>query len=517
LTQLPPARARNNTKVVGRNFIFMGLEVVIMLASTMITAVFIARIIGPTRLGYYNLVMYVTMITSSVGSLGIPLTTFKYMGEFLGAEKKELARAVFVYSLRAQTVIASILSAAGMIVVFTIVPPQNRVYSVLLVLCMVPGMVTFVPSQANTAAESSAFNTRAAFIAQLTYVIAVSLSLLLGWGLVGIATGLFLSRIAELVAKIVPVFRSMATVPRCSVPPEIRRRMFTFSGLSTGLMLLQIVVWGPSDIVLLKLLQSDIRQVTFFSFCFSVADQLMRVPQTFATAISATQMAEYGRDKTSLFKLTSHAAMYVLMGALPLLIGVACVAGPFIRVVYGPQYLPAIPVLVMVALLSIPRAVLSPAQTLLYATEDLGFILKCGCVAGLVDILLDFALIPGYGATGAALANGIAQTLGVAAIWSRVLIRYPVRINVSVLARLAAATSAMTVVVLGIVATPLSPTLKLIVGIPAGALVFLIMSRAFMVLQQDDRQRLLVLSAMVPLPVRSWFTRLIDLLVPVSA
>jgi hypothetical protein len=95
--------------------------------------------------------------------------------------------------------------------------------------------------------------------------------------------------------------------------------------------------------------------------------------------------------------------------------------------------------------------------------------------------------------------------------------RYPVRIDVSVLAKLAAATSAMTVVVLGIVATPLSPALKLIVGIPAGALVFLIMSRAFMVLQQEDRQRLLVLSAMVPLPVRSWFTRLVDLLVPMSA
>jgi hypothetical protein len=113
------------------------------------------------------------------------------------------------------------------------------------------------------AAQNSALNTRGTFIAQVTYVIAVSLSLLFGWGLVGIAASLFLSRIAELVAKIVPVFRSMASVPRCSVPPEIRRRMFTFYGFSTWLMLLQIVVWGPSDIVLLKLLQPDIRQVTF--------------------------------------------------------------------------------------------------------------------------------------------------------------------------------------------------------------------------------------------------------------
>jgi O-antigen/teichoic acid export membrane protein len=492
----------------------MGLEVVITLVGTMLTTVAIARVIGPTRLGYYNLIMWLTMITSSVGSLGIPLTTFKYMGEFLGSGRTELARAVFFYNLRAQTVIASILSAIGMIAVFTIVHSENRVYSALLVLSLVPNMVAFIPSQANTAAENSAFNVRGAFVSEVIYVIAVALSLLLGWGLVGIAGGLLLSRSAELVAKIVPVFRSFATVPRLSVPIEIRKRMFTFSGLSTGLLLLQILVWGRSDIVFLKLLQPDIRQLTFFSICFSVADQLVRVPQTFANALSATQMAEYGRDKNNLFKITSQASTYVLMGALPLLVGVACVASPFVRVVYGSQYLPAIPVLIVVALLSIPKAVLTPAQTLLYSAEDLGFILRWGFVAGLVDVLLDVMLIPSYGATGAAWANGIAQTFAAVAIWSRVIIRYPVRFDISVPMRLAAATLVMAIVVSGTVAIPISAALKLAVAIPAGAIVFMIMCRAFVVLQQDDRQRLLVLSTLVPTPVRSWFTLLVDFLVP---
>ena len=66
----------------------MVLEVVITLVSTLLTTVAIARVIGPTRLGYFNLVFWLTSITCSVGSLGIPLTTFKYMGEFLGGGKK---------------------------------------------------------------------------------------------------------------------------------------------------------------------------------------------------------------------------------------------------------------------------------------------------------------------------------------------------------------------------------------------------------------------------------------------
>jgi O-antigen/teichoic acid export membrane protein len=509
-----PESTPSNAKVIGRNFIFLGLEVVITLVCTLLTTVVIARVIGPTRLGYFNLIFWLTSITCSVGSLGIPLTTFKYMGEFLGGGRKELARAVFFYNLWAQTLIASLLTAIGMIAVFTIVYPEYRSCAVLLVLSMVPNMITFVPSQANSAAEDAALNTRGAFVGAMVYVVAVAASLLLGWNLIGIAAGVLLYRTAELAVKIVPVLKSMKTVPRVPLPAEIRKRMFSFSGLSTGLMILQIVIWDRSDIIFLKLLQPDIRQLAFFSVCFSVADRLMRVPQTFANALSATQMAEYGRDKDRLFRMTSKASTYVLLGALPILIGVACIGGPFVRVMYGSQYLPAIPVFIVVTLLSIPKAILTPAQTLLYSAEDLGFVLKWGCVAAAINVLLDLTLIPSHGAIGAAWANGVAQTFAAVSIWGRVLVRYPVRIDMPVLLRLVAATFAMAVVVLGIVATPLSALMKLGIAIPAGAIVFLVTSRLLMVLQKDDRRRLLVLSTLLPTPVGSSFKRLIDFLVP---
>ncbi len=67
---------------------------------------------------------------------------------------------MFYHSLRAQTIISTVLSAVGLIAVFTIVETPIEAYSVLLVLSMVPNMLTFVPSQANTAAENSALNTR---------------------------------------------------------------------------------------------------------------------------------------------------------------------------------------------------------------------------------------------------------------------------------------------------------------------------------------------------------------------
>lgn len=507
---------RNNTKTVGRNFVFMGLEVAISLVVTLTTTIYIARAIGPTQLGYFNLVLWLVNIAASVGSLGIPLTTFKYIAEFLGAGKKDLARAVFFYSLRAQTLISSGLTVVSMIAVFTRVEPEYRLCSALLVLSMVPNMITFVPSQANTAAENSKLNTRGALAGAIVYVVTVILSILVGWNLVGIAAGVLLSRVVELVVKITPALKSMESVPRVQLPADVRKRMFTFSSLSSGLMIVQIIVWDRSDIIFLKLLQSDIRQLAFFSVCFSLADRLVLPVQAFANALSATQMAEYGRDKARLFRITSLAFVYMLMGVLPIMVGVACIASPFIRVVYGAQYLPAIPVFAIIALMSIPKAVLTPAQTLLYSTEDVGFVLKSGLAAGVLNILLDVILIPKYGAIGAAYANGITQTLAVAAIWLRVAIRYPVRPDISILARLSAATASMAIVVLVIVASPLSSPSKLAFAIPTGAIVFLLAGRVFKIWRHDDRRRLLMVSNMVPAIARRMFERLVEFLVPQS-
>lgn len=514
LSDTAPSSRSGNAAVVGRNFVYMGLEVLITLVVTLLTSIIIARTIGPTRLGYFNLILWLTSIACSVGSLGIPLTTFKYLAEFLGSGQRELARATFFYNLRAQTAIASVLTALGMIAAIILADPAYRLTSILLVLSILPNMVTFVPSQANTAAETSIHNTRGALIRAVIYVAGVAVSLILGWNLVGIAAGILVSCIAELVAKLIPVLKSMSAVRQVPLPEDIRKRMFSFSGIATGLMILQIVVWDRSDIIFLKLLQPDIRQLAYFSVCFSIVDRLTLPGQALANALSATQMAEYGRDQKNLFNMTSQAFVYVFMGTLPILVGIACVGGPFIRAVYGPLYLPAIPVFILVALLSIPKALLTPARAVLYAAEELGFILKWGCVAGVINIALDVLLIPGHGAIGAAVGNGVAQTFAAVTLAWSVLARYPVRINTSTMLRLGAATLAMAIVVVGVVMMPLSAPVKLIGAIPLGAAVFAIMARVFMMLQKQDRQRLLTFSTFIPSSARPCYEMLVNFVVP---
>jgi O-antigen/teichoic acid export membrane protein len=114
--------------------------------------------------------------------------------------------------------------------------------------------------------------------------------------------------------------------------------------------------------------------------------------------------------------MTVDGARYALFLALPLLVGMACLS-PLVPLLYKPQFAPMISTLSMVALFAISKAMVAAPTMLLQATARQGFLIGWGCVCGAVDIGLDFILIPRYGANGAAIANGVGQTMGALGIW----------------------------------------------------------------------------------------------------
>src|SRR5205085_3889963 len=293
----PPS---SNTRTVARNFIWTGLELLLTVAGSLITTIAVARTFGPTQLGYFNLVYWLTNIAGQLASLGIPAMTFKYMGEHYGAGDRGTADAIFRFSLRLQGGLAFSVVLLGMGAVLGFGDPNFRACSLLLVLSVIPQMLTFIPSQGNAAAEQMASNTKGAFAGMVVNVAGIALSLVMHWGLAGIAAVVLLYRSVEFVAKMIPVLRRMDRERRLTLPRALRRRMFSFSGRSTGLMLLQIIVWDRSDIILLRLLNPDIRQIAFFSVAFSISDRLMRIPMAFGAALAPTQMKESGRDRKRL-------------------------------------------------------------------------------------------------------------------------------------------------------------------------------------------------------------------------
>ena len=501
------------TRRIAHNSVWYGIEMAIGILATLATTILIARIIGPARLGYFNYIYWLSNTAGGLASLGIPATTGKYMAEYLAGGEKGIARAIFFFTLRVQSAVALTMTAIGLILVFEFVDPAYRHAAILLVASMLPQMLAFIPSMANMGAEKVAANTRGAFAGTVTYVLLVALSLHLGWDLLGIACAVFLSRLLELAAKLIPVLGWVREVPAGELPPGVKKRMISFSGQNMILLMLNVVVWDRSDMVFLRILQSDTRQLAFFSLAFSIIEKLFLVPQTFAAAVGVSQFYEYGRDRQRLLRMTTTAAKYVCLCGLPILSGAAVISAPLIGTLYGTSYLPMIRVFQVMAAFAIPRLVILPAYNLLLATDNQKPLVMWNCVCGAADVLLDLALIPLFGAFGAAAANGIAQTLAAVGVWVIVGRRFSVRLDAAFLIRLTAVCAAMAAIVLLIV-YGLHSWLAMVAGTGAGIAAFVLGLRIASLLAPEDRDRLLTLERRLPNRIQALFREFVMFIAP---
>jgi O-antigen/teichoic acid export membrane protein len=244
-------------------------------------------------------------------------------------------------------------------------------------------------------------------------------------------------------------------------------------------------------------MNSDIRQVTFFGTSYGLVDRIVTLASALCVSFASTMMAQFGVNKERVNQLAVLGAKYILLLTLPVLLGVACISGPFIRLAYGKAYWPMIPVLAITALMAIPKLLTTGTTPLLQTTERQAFLIWLGCVCGALDIGLDFLLTPHYGAVGATVANGIAQAAAAfaALTYARRLLGLDMRVGE--FARIAVSGVGMGAIVL-LVSRMTGGLPGLILAVVTGAAVWLGMLRLTRAITPDDRDRLLHVVRLLP-------------------
>jgi O-antigen/teichoic acid export membrane protein len=441
--------------------------------------------------------------------------TQKYMAEHLNRGNGGIARAIFFATLKLQGLVAIAVTLSGLVLVFVVSDPAYRGISVWVVLSMLPAIMVSIPAQANVAAERFRANVGASLAGYAVNIAAVALSLTLGWGLLGVAAGVFAYRCVDSSIKTWSALRWINKLPQEELPVAVRKKLVNFSSYNLALLLLNMIVWDRSDVVFLKALCPDMAQMSFYTVAFNLTEKIQMIPTAVGGAIGASIKAQYGRDATRLPQMTSVATWYFFLFGLPLMTGLAVLSSSVIPMLYGHRYLPAIPVLAVAALFAIPRCYM-PSWDLLQALEKQRFLTFWMVVCSAVNVALDIWLIPKHGALGAAFANGLAQLAAAAGIILRARSLCNVPLRIANYAR-AAFCAAIMAGVVGLLSVIWRGWWFLPLNVAAGAVVFLLTLRLASVFDIDDQSRLLSLRSFVPSALRGLYERAIAFLVPAKA
>ena len=495
------------------NSLWYGLETLIETVVFLGTSIAVARYLGPEKLGYFSYInLFVTILTRTSGT-GLSTATRKYMSEYIALDQLGTARAVYNLAHRYQLIGAVIVSAFCLLGILLFGDPAFKLMSSILILSIIPGLMSWVPAQANSAFEDVSNNTLSAFGYIVAYTTCIVLTVHFRWDLVGVASASLIGRTVEVFLRTIPLNRALRKLPLDTLKPDLIQRIRRFCIQAGGLQILESVVWDRSEMFFLRAF-SNLSQMGFYSVSFTFANNLLMFARVFGGSTGITLMVEAGRDPKRIDAIVKTSSRYLLLVSLPVSLGAVAITFPTIAFVYGTRYLGAVPAMMIAAILCIPRAFQWVPETLMRSADRQDRIIVWYCVTGAINIALDALLIPHYGAAGAAWGNGLSQTFGVVAIWSQSRQFYTFKFPTLAAIRLLGASLIMAAIAY-VVGHKIPGPAGLLLAVVTAFPIYIILIKLFQGLEASDRPRLNLIGTRMPGLLRRPYLATIAFLVPV--
>ena len=498
-----------------RNSMWLTIDTVVSMAGAFYCSILVARGLGPDFMGQYNYILYFATVLKLVSDLALSVTVRKFAAEFIGQEDYGLVRTLVRRAMRLQAFLATVGVMVGLTIVLTTFAPEQRVVGALAVFSIVPSLLLAMPSGALWAAGNLGQNVLSSLAANAVNIVGTTVSVVMGWGLVGLTASLLLSRLVDFALRYTlfrRLYAGLPGIPRVGpLDPALRARMIRFAAQQLVLALLYAMLFDRVEVFFLRGMAPS-REIAFFSISFTLVSYVLQFPQNLADSASIRVWVDHGRAPEEAARTTAVATWFVMLFAAPALFGVAAVSDPLLSLLYGAKYLPAIPVLAVLAVVSLSLAVSQPSQLLLVGAGRNGFYILWLCVAGIVAVAGNFILIPAYGAVGAAFAKGAGQATAAVGFVGYVWIHFQARPPLWRMAKLLLACAAMAIGV-RLVGRALPSILALVVGVPLGAMLFVLFARWLRFLDGADGERLRQLAHLIPSRARGSYGAFVDFLV----
>ena len=405
---------RTIAKNTAYNFIIHASETIFHL----FVGILLARFLGPADYGFYSFLIWFLSFIALFVNFGLGHMAVRFIAEALGrqneGEIKSLVSTALQFRFLGATLFVIIMIAfAGYWADIFGYPDQQYIF-IILAIAVIPQVLNYLLISIFGGFQKYEYGAYLVLGTNPLRVLGIVIVVVMGLGIreilfasitswvLGVFIGLFLLR------RLIPL-ESILARPRLT--PEMKRAL-KYSMIMMGVMGVSYFMGQRAEILFLGIFHPG-EAVGFYTIAFLVSGSTIGlILQVFSTVLIPAVSEQVGRgdmDRVRAIYLTS--ARYLMMAGAPLAIGGIVLAGPIIRVVYGVEYEPAIP---LVQILFVPFAFLAianAATSVILGVNRPSFVLKIGIGMVILSLGMELWLIPIYGATGAAVGSSVARII----------------------------------------------------------------------------------------------------------
>jgi O-antigen/teichoic acid export membrane protein len=407
------------------------------------------------------------------------------VGESVGAGRRAEARGLVAWTGRFAAV--GSLAAFGALMAAALAGAEPRAAWILAAVTAAVGVVTAIPGAVLTGLQRWRDMSVVIMATNGAGAAITILVLALGGGITGmIAVQLGVAIAIFVAVTILARRRLFAVAPSVADPGALKRSTLKYAGSALAGSLITLIVFRRSEFFFLEHYADD-REVALYSVAFAAVTTLVLVPQALATVVSPAVATLHGAGQHERIRTGfARTLRLLLLASLPVTAAALALGPETLRLVFGDAFAETkVPLLLL--LIPFPLIPLMNASySLVVGLGKIRFPLVVGAGSATLNIALDFALIPGHAAIGAAIANGCAQgATALATIVYGTRLAGGVRWEAAAIVRAVIASAAAGAVAWGVL-TLVGGAGGVVCGLVAGAATFAVLATVIRILSRDD-------------------------------
>lgn len=371
-------------------------------------SILVARILQPYKLGEYSFVLWLITFVSTFALLGLPLTLTRYIAQYYPHEKLKIKKFIF-FNTKYFLLFLLFLLVVIRFLYFNKLPINFFILVFILLLYIINSLFSSILSGLQNF-KVLMWSTISSQFVQLVFVIILLSKYPLVKTMVTIYTVcLLVSIIVTLTDKRIFDIIKFEKIDSWIENKNVNDYFKTVSIL----LVLDYVVWQNSEIFFLRF-YSPVEEIGFYTLAFSLGYFFSKVVNSclgrvfFPFMSNIYGLGDYDKLKEVYYSYTK----YISMVLIPIYIFLFFYVGNLIEFLYGSHYVKVAKVARIIFVSALIGGIVSPGSLYFHTIERVNTMIRIGCFTSVLNILLNFLLIPKYHSTGAAFGNMFAQIVG---------------------------------------------------------------------------------------------------------